>query len=166
MFPFSSSSPLYSPHVLSTATDKEIRKAYKTLVRQWHPDKTDHPDAEQRFLDIVEAYQVLSDPELRAVYDEGRDISDFMERRRKKQQQQQSADGDAGAGADEKGSSNEGSEGQQPAFDDAVRSHWNMRVASDGPFSQLAVSVIACSTYGDILLWTGVRFLMALSVTI
>lgn len=72
------------------ASPEAIRKAYRRLVREYHPDKNKEPDAEQRFLDIVEAYEVLSDPELRAVYDEGRDIADFMERRKRQQQEAQS----------------------------------------------------------------------------
>lgn len=77
------------PHLilsLSGASDAAIKRAYRQLVRKYHPDKNTDPDAEQRFLDIVEAYEVLSDPELRAVYDEGQDIADYMERRRRQQQ--------------------------------------------------------------------------------
>lgn len=94
-------------------------------MREWHPDKSDHPDAEQRFLDIVEAYQVLSDPELRKVYDQGRDISDFMERRRAQQQQQQEAQerasaegGGADEGGEEGGESAGGPDSEQSSFFD------------------------------------------------
>ncbi|TLP78995.1 DnaJ C-terminal domain-containing protein [Nesterenkonia sphaerica] len=52
------------------ATAEEIKKAYRKLARQHHPDKNpDDPSAEQRFKDISEAHSVLSDPEERQQYD-------------------------------------------------------------------------------------------------
>jgi len=52
-----------------SATQEEIKRAYRRLARQYHPDVSDAPDAETRFKEINEAYQVLSDPEKRAIYD-------------------------------------------------------------------------------------------------
>lgn len=52
-----------------SATPEEIKKAYRGLARQYHPDVNDAPDAEARFKEINEAYQILSDPEKRATYD-------------------------------------------------------------------------------------------------
>jgi len=52
-----------------SATQEEIKRAYRRLARQYHPDVSDAPDAEARFKEINEAYQVLSDPERRATYD-------------------------------------------------------------------------------------------------
>ncbi|CAL7950285.1 unnamed protein product [Xylocopa violacea] len=51
------------------ATLQEIRKAYKNLVKEWHPDKTDHPGAENKFVQITKAYEILTDPERRKKFD-------------------------------------------------------------------------------------------------
>lgn len=51
------------------ANEQEIKKAYRRLARQYHPDVNKSPEAEARFKEINEAYQVLSDPEKRAAYD-------------------------------------------------------------------------------------------------
>ncbi|XP_014615687.1 PREDICTED: dnaJ homolog subfamily C member 16 isoform X1 [Polistes canadensis] len=51
------------------ATLRDIRKAYKNLVKEWHPDKTDHPAAENKFVEITKAYELLTDPERRRKFD-------------------------------------------------------------------------------------------------
>jgi curved DNA-binding protein CbpA len=51
------------------ATQEAIRRRYRELVRQYHPDVNPSPQAKERFLRIQEAYQVLSDPERRRHYD-------------------------------------------------------------------------------------------------
>ena len=55
--------------VSRTATADEIRNAWRALVRQYHPDVSDAPDAEARFNEIQEAYDVLSDETKRSEYD-------------------------------------------------------------------------------------------------
>ena len=52
-----------------TAGEQEIKRAFRRLARELHPDVSDAPDAEQRFRDVVEAYEVLSKPESRDLYD-------------------------------------------------------------------------------------------------
>ena len=51
------------------ASDAEIKRAFRTLARELHPDVSSAPDAERRFRDVAEAYEVLSDPERKATYD-------------------------------------------------------------------------------------------------
>jgi len=52
------------------ATDEQIKKAYRELVRKYHPDVSKDPNATEKFKEIQEAYQVLSDPKKRAAYDQ------------------------------------------------------------------------------------------------
>lgn len=65
------------------ASDVEIKRAFRTQARQYHPDVNKQPDAEARFKEINEAYEVLSDERKRAAYDryghaaQGSGFSDF-----------------------------------------------------------------------------------------
>src|ERR1044072_6339882 len=52
------------------ASDAEIKKAFRALARELHPDvNTEDPDAEERFKEAAEAFEVLSDAERRETYD-------------------------------------------------------------------------------------------------
>lgn len=67
--------------VLGVATDvddKAIKRAYRTATKQFHPDKASaqgisKEQAEKKMADVNEAYEILSDPELRARFDRGDD---------------------------------------------------------------------------------------------
>jgi molecular chaperone DnaJ len=55
------------------ATDDQIKKAYRKLARELHPDVNPDPDAQERFKQITRAYEVLSDPQKRQIVDLGGD---------------------------------------------------------------------------------------------
>ena len=53
------------------AGDADIKKAFRRLARDLHPDVNRHdPEAEEKFKEAAEAYEVLTDPERRRIYDE------------------------------------------------------------------------------------------------
>ena len=66
------------------ASESEIKKAYRKLARQYHPDVNKDPDAEDKFKEINSAYEILSDKQKKAQYDQvgdgmfgGQNFSDF-----------------------------------------------------------------------------------------
>ncbi|KAF3442851.1 hypothetical protein FNV43_RR16769 [Rhamnella rubrinervis] len=65
--------------VSKTASISEIKRAYKKLALQWHPDKNvdKREEAEAQFREIAAAYEVLSDEEKRTRYDRGEDLEDM-----------------------------------------------------------------------------------------
>lgn len=52
------------------APQDDVKRAYRKLARKYHPDVSEASDAEERFKEVAEAYQVLKDPEKRAAYDQ------------------------------------------------------------------------------------------------
>ncbi|MBU0763160.1 MAG: molecular chaperone DnaJ [Candidatus Altiarchaeota archaeon] len=52
------------------ASEKEVKKAYRQLAKQFHPDVNKAPDAEAKFKEVSEAYEVLTDQQKRATYDQ------------------------------------------------------------------------------------------------
>jgi len=56
--------------VSQQSTEAEIKKAYRKLAREFHPDQNpDNPEAEAKFKEVANAYEVLGDPERKARYD-------------------------------------------------------------------------------------------------
>src|SRR5512138_1391949 len=51
------------------AGDGDIKRAFRKLAQQWHPDVNQDPEAQARFKEVNEAYQVLGDPQRRQQYD-------------------------------------------------------------------------------------------------
>ena len=56
--------------VARDATDAQIKQAYRKLARKYHPDVSKEKNAEARFKEVGEAYEVLKSPEKRAAYDQ------------------------------------------------------------------------------------------------
>lgn len=56
--------------VARDASSEDIKRAYRRLARKYHPDVSKEPDAEERFKELGEAYEVLKDPEKRTAYDQ------------------------------------------------------------------------------------------------
>ena len=55
--------------VARDATQDEIKRVYRKLARKYHPDVSKEVDAEAKFKELGEAYEVLKDPKKRAAYD-------------------------------------------------------------------------------------------------
>lgn len=53
-----------------TADPTLVKKSYRRLAKKYHPDKNDAPDAEEKFKKVGNAYEILSDPEKKRIYDQ------------------------------------------------------------------------------------------------
>ena len=86
-----------------TATAEEIQRAYRTLARRNHPDVNKEPGAEDRFKEVTEAYDVLSDPKSRRKYDrfgaQWRQVPDDVDQRAGARQRAPAGAGFPGQGA-------------------------------------------------------------------
>lgn len=56
--------------VSKTASQEEIKKAYKKQALKWHPDRNKEPGAEEKFKEVAEAYEILSNVEKKKIYDQ------------------------------------------------------------------------------------------------
>ena len=89
--------------VPKTATEKEIKSAYRKRARTWHPDtnRDDPKAAEEKFKELQEAYEVLGDPEKRRKYDalgpDWKNVSEQAEAQRRYRAQQSARGNGAGA---------------------------------------------------------------------
>lgn len=61
-------------NVQPTATLEEIKKSYKKLALEFHPDKNSSEEAKESFQKLIEAYNILSDETKRGIYDRTGDI--------------------------------------------------------------------------------------------
>src|SRR6202011_6418846 len=88
--------------VSRTASEKEIKSAYRRLARQFHPDVNKDPKATDRFKLINEAYEVLSDTKKRSKYDQLGSDWERIEREQEfaRQYQSQARPGAGAAGAE------------------------------------------------------------------
>ncbi|XP_030835079.1 dnaJ homolog subfamily C member 16-like isoform X1 [Strongylocentrotus purpuratus] len=62
--------PYKTLSVSKSASQPEIKRAYKKLAREWHPDKSDDPNASDKFIKIQQSYEILSDEAKRREYDQ------------------------------------------------------------------------------------------------
>src|ERR1700736_6602125 len=85
--------------VPKSATEKEIKAAYRKQARKWHPDANpdNQKEAEDKFKELQEAYEVLGDPEKRKKYDTLG--SDWKRASEQAEQQQRYRSAQAGDGA-------------------------------------------------------------------
>lgn len=67
--------PYETLQVPKNATGAEVKRAYRKLALQYHPDKNSAPEAVQIFMDVQKSYEILMDPVLRRRYDQGQDVS-------------------------------------------------------------------------------------------
>ena len=83
------------------ASQDDVKRAYRRLARKYHPDVSKEPDAEARFKEVGEAYEVLKDPEKRTAYDRfGKDWEHGQEFRPPPEWEWQFDFGDAGLSGD------------------------------------------------------------------
>ncbi|KAH7708962.1 DnaJ domain containing protein [Aphelenchoides avenae] len=63
------------------ASSKDIKSAYKRLAMEWHPDKNSSPEASERFMEINQAYEVLTDPTRKERFDRYGSFDEPQQRR-------------------------------------------------------------------------------------
>ncbi|XP_070572407.1 uncharacterized protein [Ptychodera flava] len=76
--------------VQSKASDAEIKKAYHKLAKQYHPDKNKSSNAEEKFKEVVTAYEILKDAEKRRVYDLQQETAELIRQNAKREEKSRS----------------------------------------------------------------------------
>lgn len=129
-----------------TASKDEIKKAYRRLALQFHPDRNKSPDAHEKFIEINEAYLILFDEEARAKYD--REYKNYYSQNVKAQQSSSSYQEKT---HEEKEYNYTYSYKQEPQFEDEDLNKWtrNAREQAEGlakmafdEFSKLVIGMI------------------------
>jgi len=104
------------------ADENEIKKAYRKMAMKFHPDKNKSAGAEEKFKGIAEAYEILSDPKQRKIYDE------------------YGYDGLKGVPGNASGDAGSGPEGPQGYFNHASHPHFSFtNGGKQGDFSVLRI---------------------------
>jgi len=75
--------------IKKNATGDELKQAFRRMALQWHPDHCKEPDAGERFIEIKNAYDALSEPTKRARYDIGLELQAKQERQLRAQEKQE-----------------------------------------------------------------------------
>jgi curved DNA-binding protein CbpA len=105
------------------ATREEIKKAYRKLALEYHPDRNKRSDAHEKFIEINEAYLILYDEEARAKYDTEYKIHFYREKTKSQSEYEYS---------EQKSNEQERSYGRESHFDDADLKDWSKKARQQG----------------------------------
>ncbi len=145
------------------ATREEIKKAYRKLALEFHPDRNKNPDAHEKFIEINEAYLILYDEEARTKYDNEYKIH-FNREKTKKQNNNEYTD--------KKNKEKEWSYASENHFDDADLNDWSKKAKQQGAeyarmafdeFSKLVIGFVKETGFqlgNSILVFFGLVFTM------
>lgn len=145
------------------ATREEIKKAYRKLALEFHPDRNKSPDAHEKFIEINEAYLILYDEEARTKYDNEYKIH-FNREKTKKQNNNEYTD--------KKNKEKEWSYASENHFDDADLNDWSKKAKQQGAeyarmafdeFSKLVIGFVKETGFqlgNTILVFFGLVFTM------
>jgi len=110
----------------STASKEEIKKAYRKLALEFHPDKNKSPDAHEKFIEINEAYLILYDDEAREKYDREYRYHFSQREKRKESKQEESKS------SYEREQTKESKSEQRETFNDSDLNDWAKKAKTQG----------------------------------